>query len=62
MFFVGSAFRRTLSTKYQRFPWHQWVRLAYNDALTYDAASGTGGMKASWKFREFAKAPQNKAM
>ena len=38
------------------------MRLAYNDALTYDAATGTGGVKASWKFREFAKAPQNKAM
>lgn len=62
MFFIGSSFRRTLTDKSQRFPWHQWVRLAYNDALTYDPISGKGGVKASWRFREYSKAPQNKAL
>ena len=51
MFYIGSAFRRTLNAKHERFPWHMWVRLAYNDAMTFDAASGTGGVKAAWKFR-----------
>ena len=51
MFFIGSSFRRTLYATNNRFPWHMWVRLAYNDAMTYDAASGTGGVKAAWKFR-----------
>jgi hypothetical protein len=62
MFFIGSSFRRTLTEKSQRFPWHHWVKLAYNDALTYDPATGKGGVRASWRFREIARAPQNKAM
>ena len=62
MFFIGSSFRRTLTDKSQRFPWHQWVRLAYNDALTYDPSTGKGGVKASWRFREIGRAPQNRAL
>ena len=59
MFFVGSSFRRMLNTEVKRFPWHYYVRLVYNDALTYNPATGTGGVKASWKFRQFARSPQN---
>ena len=34
--------------------------VVYNDALTYDAKSGTGGVKAHYKFNKFARLPQNK--
>jgi catalase (peroxidase I) len=62
MFFIGSSFRRTLHTDFNRFPWQMWVRLVYNDALTFNAANGQGGVKASWRFREFARDPLNKDM
>lgn len=61
MFFIGSSFRRTLYAD-NRFPWQMWVRLAYNDALTFNPQNGKGGVKASWRFREFAKDPLNKDM
>jgi hypothetical protein len=62
MFFVGSSFRRSLTTHHERYPWHQWVRLVYNDALTYDPATGHGGVKSAWRYRQFGNSPLNKAM
>ena len=62
MFFVGSSFRRSLTTHKQRFPWHYWVRLVYNDALTYDPNTGKGGVRANWKMRSFGNSPLNKSM
>lgn len=44
MHLIGSAFRRTLNEQNQRLPWHHWVKVAYNDALTYDPATGKGGV------------------
>lgn len=62
MFFVGNSFRKSLSTQSNRFPWHQWVRLVYNDALTYDPATGNGGVRAAWRHRAFGNSPLNKAL
>ena len=56
MFFIGSSFRRTLTSKCQRYPWQYWVRLVYNDALT------TGSVSASWRFREIGRAPHNRPL
>ena len=60
MFHLGTAFRRSFYTEKSRFPWHFWVRLAYNDALTYDGSNG--GVKASWRFNPYIKAGHNKEM
>ena len=38
------------------------MRLAYNDALTYDHSTKQGGVRASWRFRQFSRAPVNKEM
>ena len=62
MFFVGASFRRSLTTQNERFPWHQWVRLVYNDALTYNPQTGSGGVKAAWRHRQFGNSPLNKAL
>lgn len=43
-----------------RFPWQNYIRIVYNDALTYDPANKKGGLKANFKFRSVARAPQNK--
>ncbi len=45
MYFVGSAFRRAIYD--QRFPWQYWVKLAYNDALTFSGSAG--GVRGSWR-------------
>ena len=42
--------------QHARFPWHYWVRLAYNDALTQKGTVGT------WRFREFARSPLNREL
>ncbi len=57
MFNIGSSFRRTLNSEVKRYPWNYWLRIAYNDALTYDPITKKGGLKASWRFREFSRAP-----
>ena len=62
MFFVGSSFRRSLYSKNNRFPWHHWVRLVYNDALTFDPASGKGGVRGSWRFSQFARSQHNRPL
>jgi len=46
----------------QRFPWQYWVKLAYNDALTFNHSTQQGGVKASWRFRQIARAPVNRDM
>ena len=56
---VGNAFRPTLAKKATLYPWHHWVRLVYNDALTFDASNGSGGVKAWWRFSQFARSPAN---
>jgi hypothetical protein len=53
MFQIGSVFRRTFYQK--KFPWQFWVKLAYNDALTYNGSAG--GVKASWRHTQYIKAP-----
>jgi len=62
MFFVGTSFRRTLYAEHKRFPWHQWVKIAYNDALTFNPSNQQGGVKASWRFREFSRQPHNREL
>ena len=59
-FAIGEAFRRSLYHDYARYPWAHWVRLMYNDALTHQ--NGAGGVRASWRFRQFQRASHNKAL
>lgn len=37
-----------------------YLRIVYNDAMTYDAATKTGGLRANFKYSQVARAPQNK--
>ena len=34
---------------FKRFPWHWYIRAAYNDALTFDPATGKGGAVANYR-------------
>ena len=61
-FMIGSQFRRSLCERSTRFPWHHWVRLAYFDALTWGPGASGGGVKAAWRFSEYARTPQNKPL
>ena len=36
------------------------MRVVYNDALTFDPATKKGGLKANFRYRSVARAPQNK--
>ena len=42
------------------FPWHYYVRIVYNDALTYDPVTKRGGLRGNWRFSQIARATQNK--
>jgi hypothetical protein len=46
--------------RHDQFPWQFWVRLAYNDALTFNGTKG--GVNGSWRFSQYARAPQNRQM
>lgn len=39
-----------------------WVRLVYNDALTYNPSTGSGGVRAAWRHRAFGNSQLNRAM
>jgi hypothetical protein len=41
----------------ERFPWQNYLRIVYNDALTYDPASKKGGLKANFVFPRIARSP-----
>jgi len=43
-----------------RFPLADYVRVVYNDALTYDATKKQGGMKAHFLYPKAARAPYNR--
>lgn len=60
MWTIGASFRGHLEKQSSRYPWHHWVRLAYNDALTHQ--NGQGGVQAAWRFRQYIRAPQNKEL
>ena len=48
MWTIGNSMRGVLNSN--KYPWHFWVRIAYNDALTFDPASNSGGVRGSWRF------------
>lgn len=43
-----------------RFPWSHYVRIVYNDALTFDPQTKKGGLRANFQFSKNARATQNK--
>lgn len=43
-----------------RFPWANYLKIVYNDALTFDPKTKTGGLKNNFKFSSFIRAAQNK--
>ncbi|TNV76309.1 hypothetical protein FGO68_gene12209 [Halteria grandinella] len=58
--YLAHSFRPYLYKNTERFPWHNYLKIVYNDALTFDPATKRGGNKAGYKFRTLARAPQNK--
>lgn len=61
-FMIGGQFRHMLNTTSKVYPWHFYVRLAYYDALTWSPSAAGGGVKAAWRFSEYARTPQNKPL
>ena len=58
--FVAHSLRPRLYQQADRFPWHLYLRIVYNDALTYDPATKKGGLKANFVFPKVARSAQNK--
>ncbi len=55
--FVAHSLRPRLYEQMERFPWQNYLRIVYNDALTYDPASKKGGLKANFVFPRIARSP-----
>lgn len=60
--YLAHSFRPFLYKQTERFPFYQYLRIVYNDALTFDPATKKGGLKANFRFRSVARAPQNKSL
>ena len=58
--YLAHSFRPYLYQHVERFPMQNYLRIVYNDALTYDPSSKKGGLKANFRFRNIARASQNK--
>ena len=59
---IGREFRTTLYEQSNVYPWHYWIRLVYNDALTFTPGSAQGGIRANWLYSDHARAPHNRAL
>ena len=57
--YLAHSFRPYFYKNVERFPMQNYLRIVYNDALTYDPATKKGGLKANFRFRSVARAPQN---
>lgn len=60
--YLAHTLRTYLYKHTDRFPWQMYLRIAYNDALTYDPATKKGGLKANFQFSNVARAPQNRQL
>ncbi len=58
--YLAHTLRPHLYKNVERFPWSHYLRIVYNDALTFDPSTNKGGLKANFIFRNVARAPQNK--
>lgn len=58
--YLAHSLRPYIYKHADRFPMQNYLRLLYNDALTYDAHTKKGGVKASLNFKNIARAPQNR--
>lgn len=58
--YLAHSFRPYLYQHVERFPFHHYLRIVYNDALTFDPSTKKGGLKANFRFRTVARSPQNK--
>lgn len=60
--YLAHTLRPYLYEHTERFPWQNYVKIVYNDALTFDHKTSKGGLKANFQFRQNARAPQNKSL
>ena len=58
--YLAHSLRPYLYKNTDRFPWAHYLRIVYNDALTFDPATKKGGNKANYVFRTIARSSQNK--
>lgn len=58
--YIAHTLRPYLYQQTERFPWQNYIKIVYNDALTFDPKSKKGGLKANFQFRQNARSPQNK--
>jgi len=60
--YLAESLRPYIHTNIKTFPLSQYLRLIWNDALTYDASTKRGGLRANYKNSTVARAPQNKSL
>lgn len=60
--YLCHSLRNYMYNNIKQYPWHYYLRVVYNDALTYNPQTKEGGYKAHFKYPQIARATQNKEM
>jgi len=55
--YLAHTLRPYLYKHTDRFAWNQYLKIVYNDALTYDPSTKKGGLRANFVFSNVARAP-----
>ena len=60
--YLAESIRPFMHSQIKTYPLSAYLRLVWNDALTYDPATKKGGLKYNLKNSQVARSPQNRGL